>query len=199
MVLSDRERAQLASFRNVAKQVRDASIIAEGHTIEVVSRYGDPGYVDIFVSLLKEEPFRSLALAIRLAYMQGEPAHFYSIANILARHGNNTIAAQVAELRRQYKDALHSKDNQIVVGDGSNMAVFTAQGVFETWLYGIAFHQDEDRQDAVRILISTGYEFQMSVQLTALQLAGRIMDLDDLAADFLNEPRLERLKGGAAA
>src|SRR2546427_9103164 len=43
-------RSQLSSFRKAAQQVRDASIIAEGHRIEIVSKPGQPGYVDLFRS-----------------------------------------------------------------------------------------------------------------------------------------------------
>ena len=193
MALTEGERYQLSSFRKAAQQVRDASIIAEGHRIEIVSKPGQPGYVDLFIKLLQEEPFRSLALAIRLAYMQGEPANFNAVCNLLASERDETIRARVAALRQQYRDALRDKDHQIVISDGSHTAIFTAQGVFETWLYGMVFHQDPDRQPAVQTLTATGYEFPLSVQSTALQLAGRIIDLDDVVADFLKEPRLERL------
>jgi hypothetical protein len=51
------------------------------------------------------EPFRSLALAIRLVYQQSEPAHFYSICSLLYRKGNEEIKAKVVPLRAQYANA----------------------------------------------------------------------------------------------
>jgi hypothetical protein len=190
---SDDERIRLDAFRRAAAQVREASIIAEGHTITLAARPGDLGFVDIYIKLLADEPFRSLALSIRLAYAQGEPAHFFSVCNIVSRQGDDVAKARVDAVRAQYRAALRSDENRIVVGDGSNMAVFTAQQVFEHWLYGIAFHQDPERQEPVRLLASLGVDFSWSVQTTALQLAGRILDLDDVVADALRQPRLERL------
>jgi hypothetical protein len=68
-----------------------------------------------------------------------------------------------------------------------------AKDVFESWLYGIAFHQDADRQADVNRLASTGAMFLWSVQASALQIAGRILDLDDVVADFLGQARLPRI------
>ena len=79
------------------------------------------------------------------------------------------------------------------VGDPPSISTFTAQEVFEHWLYGIAFHQDADRQASVALLASEGARFQWSVQSTGLHLAGRILDLDDVIADFLGQPRLPRI------
>jgi hypothetical protein len=193
VTLSNHERNCLLAYRAAARQVREASIIAEGHTIRISSTPGEPGFVDIFVHLLAEEPFRSLALAIRLAYAKGEPAYFYYICNVLRREADADIKARVDAVRGQFHAALRAPENQIVLGDGNNLAVFTAQQVFEHWLYGIAFHQDPKRQDSVRLLASHGVGFPWSFQATALQLAGRILDLDDVVADYLKEARLERL------
>jgi hypothetical protein len=191
--LTDRERFQLSSFRTAARQVRDSSIIDKGHTIELVTRPGEPGYVDVFIKLLGAEPFRSLAMAIRLVYMQGEPANFLSVCNVLHRHGDEATRTRVAELRTQYQDALRDPQDGITLDDGLAPATFDAQQVFECWLYGIAFHQDPDRQDSVRRLGEAGFEFSKSFQSTALQLAGRILDLDDVVADFLGETRIARI------
>jgi hypothetical protein len=70
MPFTDLELQRLASFRRAASQVRDASIIDTGQTIEVRVRPGDPGYADLFVRFLNEEPFRSLAASFRLIYMK---------------------------------------------------------------------------------------------------------------------------------
>jgi hypothetical protein len=193
VALTDGERHQLDSFRRAARQVRDATIIARGETIDLVVRRGEPGYMDVFIKLLAEEPFRSLSTAIRLAYMKGEPAHFYSICNLLYREGDANIRSTVVALRQRYTDALRDPENQLVVDDGLEPKVFTAQEVFEHWLYGVVFHQDQWRQEPVRRLAALGFPFPRSVQATALQLSGRIIDLDDVVADFLGEQRVERI------
>lgn len=175
MALTDVERHQLDSFRKAARQVRNATIIAGGETIGLVVRPGEPGYVDVFIKLLADEPFRSLATAIRLSYMQGEPAHFYSICSLLYREGDASIRNRVLALRQQYGGALREPENQIAVDDGSYPAVFTAQEVFAHWLYGVVFHQDQWRQESVRRLAALGFPFSRSVQATALQLAGVLL------------------------
>jgi hypothetical protein len=199
LTLTTEEREQFDSFRRAASQVREASIIAEGQEIKLHVRPGDPGYMDVFVQLLHNEAFRSLALALRLVYQQGEPAYFYSVCNLLYREAPAAMKDQVAILRAQFGAALRDSSGQVLAGDPPNATTFTAQEVFEHWLYGIVFHQDTDRQVAVRLLESEGARFQWSVQSTGLQLAGRILDLDDVIADFLGQPRLPRIRGGAAA
>jgi hypothetical protein len=194
MTLTPEDRQRLDAFRRAASQVRNASIIAQRQDITIHSRPGDPGYVDVFVQLLHNEAFRSLALALRLVYQQGEPAHFYSVCNILYREVDSTpVKDRVATLRAQYGDALRDPAGQVLAGDPPNLSTFTTEEVFEHWLYGIAFHQDPDRQASVALLESEGAHFQWSVQATGLQLAGRTLDLDDVVADFLGQPRLPRI------
>ena len=193
MEISESELQRLQSFRRAAEQVRDASIIAQGQSIKIGTAPGEPGYVDIFVKLLESEPFRSLALAVRLVYMQKEPASFYSICNLLSREGEADLLDKVSDVRRRFSDGLRASENSFHLDDGLDPAYFSAQEVFEHWLYGIAFHQDPARQNAVERLAAWGPHFTWRVQSVALQLAGRILDLDDLVADLLAEDRLPRI------
>ncbi len=194
MALTESELWQLRSFRRAASQVRNASIIDRGETIHIKAAPGKPGFVDIFVQLLSEEPFRSLALAIRLVHQQREPANFFRVCNLLSRLGDDDVRGRVASIRREYKEALADSTNEVSVDDDQHPRRFTAKEVFEHWLYGVTFHQDSDRQTVVGRLASTGARFQLSVQSTALQLAGRILDLDDVVADLLEEPRVPRIR-----
>jgi len=174
--------------------VREASIIAEGRRIYIVGRYNDAGGIEARIALLANEPFRSLALAIRLVYQQKEPAQFFGICSVVDRDGGAGIKARVAAVRDAYRAALRNPAGAIVVVDGAgNKNIFTAQHILEHWMYGVAFHQDLDRQDSVRLLAAAGDSFALSVQSTALLLAGRILDLDDVIADHLGEPRLDRI------
>lgn len=191
--LSESERWKLESFRRAAKQVRDASIIAQGQSIKLHTTPGEAGYVDVFVELLASEPFRSLALATRLVYQEKEPANFFSVCKVLGRYAAGDLSARVEVVRTQFKAALRSSENDIRIGDGLDPDVLMAKEVFESWLYGVAFHQDAGRQVTVSRLATTGAMFPWSVQSTALQIAGRILDLDDVVADFLSQPRLPRI------
>jgi hypothetical protein len=191
--LSDPERWKLESFRRAAKEVRAASIIAQGQSIKLHTAPGEAGYVDVFVELLASEQFRSLALAVRLVYQEKEPAHFSSVCKVVERYAPKSLGARVEVIRTQYKAALRAAENDIRVGDGLDPDVVIAKEVFESWLYGMAFHQDANRQADVNRLASTGAMFLWSVQAIALQIAGRILDLDDIVADFLGEAKLPRI------
>ena len=193
MALTEDERQRLGSFRSAAREVRDASIIAQGQVLAIEGRYNDNGEIEAVIDLLGNEAFRSLAMAVRLAYQQGEPAHFFTICNILSREGTPEIRARAAALREAYHAALRNPAGAIVVETGQSRDIFTSQQIFEHWLYGIAFHQDTDRQSSIRLLAGTGRAFPFSVQSTGLLIAGRILDLDDVIADFLGEPRLPRI------
>ncbi len=154
---------------------------------------GDEGYVDLYIQLLRTEAFRSLALAVRLVYMKGEPAYCYSVGNVLFRHGDTAVQERVAVVRKQFQQALEDPDQSLAIDDGESTTLVPAVEVLETWFHGIAFHQDPLRQDRVRELETTGARFSWHVQSTVLQLAGRILDLDDIVADFLGEDRVPRL------
>jgi hypothetical protein len=193
MTLTDAERDRLSSFRNAAREVREASIIARGQVITIEARPNERGEIDAVIDLLGHEPFRSLALAIRLVYQSSEPAHYLAVCNILSREGTPDIQARVAALRDQYHAALRNPAGAIVIDAGGARKIFTPQQVFEHWLYGIAFHQDLERQASVQLLASVGAAFPFSVQSTGLLIAGRILDLDDVVAGFLGESQLQRI------
>jgi hypothetical protein len=193
MSLTDPEIQRLRAFRCVAREVREATIIAQGQRIELHVAQDGPDHMAIYVSLLGREPFRSLALAVRLAYQQGEPAHFYSVCNILRQNGQGDIVSLVDSIRSQFRETLSDPSGRVAVDSENGTSVFSATEVFEHWLYGIAFHQNLQRQSAVAQLKTVEPRFLWSVQATSLQLAGRILDLDDVIADFLDEAQLERI------
>lgn len=189
---TDQEVRRLSAFRRAARQVREASIIANAQSIEVRGVPGEAGSVDVYVQLLGGEAFRSLALSIRLAYQQGEPSQFLSVCGVLSKHWPE-VRDRVGLLRSQFLGALRDNGNRVTLLDGGEPASYTAQEVFETWLYGVAFHQDPAREEAVARLEAEGAMFLWSVQSTSLQLAGRIMDLDDVIAEVSGQKRLPRI------
>src|SRR5437868_2814595 len=94
------ERAHLRSYRRAAEQVRNASIIDEGQTVSIGASVDDAGRVRQTHELLENERFRSLAMSIRLVYMQGEPANHGHICNILRTRLPTANQAQVDVLRQ---------------------------------------------------------------------------------------------------
>jgi hypothetical protein len=62
-----------------------------------------------------------------------------------------------------------------------------------------AFHLDPRGQELLAALNETPAEFAWSVQGTVMMLCGRVMDLDDLVADLLEEGRIPRIGHREAA
>jgi hypothetical protein len=193
MVLDSEDREDLFMFRQAARQVRDASVIAEGKQVHMSGRRSATGEMVITTTLLESEAFRSLAMAIRLVYQANEPANFGHICNILWRSGDDEIKARTAELREQYNDALSKHHPLIAAVALREKASYSPRDIFESWLYFGAFHQDRRRRADFNDLSRLGDAFPLAVQATALRLAGRILDLDDLVADLLGEDKLERI------
>ena len=66
--------------------------------------------------------------------------------------------------------------------------------VFDDWLNGIQFHSDIEKRNRYQSRKQhAGPVIDWVVQGIAFRMAGRILDLDDLVADFLDEPRLARI------
>ena len=193
--LQPNEISSLRAFRRAALQIRNASPIATGATIGIEA-ITNPGVgPSARFRLLEEEPFRSLAMSVRLVYMNEEPAQFGKVCNILHRTGDATIQRLVADARARFKAVVQGNYIQFGLHGPYEGQVVGPQEVLEAWLYGIAFHQDNDRQWLVDELnkYQGGAAFPFAVNMITLQLAGVTMDLDDVVADFLGEPRIARI------
>ena len=193
--LQSNELGSLRAFRKAALQIRNASVIANGATIsfQAIPSPGDGPSARF--QLLEEESFRSLAMSVRLVYMQEEPANFNKVCNILYRHADASIQQLIADVRARYKNVVEGNYIQFGLHGEYEGQVVGPREVLEAWLYGVAFHQDEDRQWLADELIKYqgGAAFPFAVNLITLRVAGVAMDLDDVIADFLDEPRIPRL------
>jgi hypothetical protein len=189
------ELAALRAFRAAALQVRRSSVIASGATVQIQASARDEGTGMTF-RLLAEEPCRSLAIAIRLVYMQGERSNYFRVCNILYRHSDATVRKLVADCRTRYQSVLDGKYVQFNLHRQFEGRVAGPRDVFEAWLYGLVFHQDEEHQAIAEELAKYmgGGAFPFTVNLVALQLAGAVLDLDDVIADFLGEARVPRIE-----
>ena len=186
------ELERLAAFRDVARQVRDASIIDQGRSISLTifrRKYGEP-IDDDTSGMLPSEPLRSLAMAIRLAYQYKEPAHFFSICGILRKGASPAQTEHINELDAAWR---RTKKGPHMFEYILNEKRFTDGQIFHLWLYGVAFHQDPDKKRKYQMLDRAGAFAALGVQGTALQLAGRILDLDDVIAEILDEEAVERI------
>jgi len=196
---SDADRRHLALYRAAARQVRDASPISLAQRVHMEGHRTADGRFDMSHSLLDGEAFRSLAMSVRLVYQSNEPANFGHVCRILSRSAPSGTATAVAAVRAQYNKALDKHHPILKALALRDKAAYSPRDLLETWLYSEAFHQDESRLADYAALRQLGDNFLFMVQGIVLSLAGRILDLDDLVADFLSEPRLPRIESGPSA
>ena len=141
-------------------------------------------------------------MAIRLAYQNREPAHFLSICGFLRKGATRAQTERIDTLHAAWRGAVEGPSGFDYILNGEQ---FTDGQIFHLWLYGVAFHQDAEKKKKYQMLDQAGAFAALGVQGTALQLAGRILDLDDLIAEILHEEPVERIeapelpKQGAAA
>ena len=189
------EMENVRAFRTAAAQVRTASIIDEGKDISIGTEVTPDGTIRQTHELLENEPFRSLAMSIRLVYMQGEGANYGRICNLIRRKAPDTVQNQIDILRQRYNSLINGKKFQFQLHGAFEGRTVSTREVFEAWLYGGAFHQEPEYQPIYQELLNFGPNFVFAVNAIALELAGCILDLDDVIADVVGEPRVPRIGG----
>jgi hypothetical protein len=182
---SPAERKTLEAFRRAAAQIREASIVADDIRVEIKVIPDQFGGADVYLQLLQTEPFRSLAMAVRLVYQTREPANLQRVCNALGRRGDVAIRAQSAELKQEFLSLLRDPSYEVHVADGESPSSYSPKEAFEYWLNGIAFHQDFDHEPHVRRLLAEGPFFLRSVQEVTTRIAMIVLKVDGLVAAVL--------------
>jgi hypothetical protein len=132
-------------------------------------------------------------MAVRQVYLPKNLGSFPRVCQTLKRRVASPDQAAVQLIRERY-DALLDKSGTLFQGPvNGKLRKFTARQVFDTWINSRGFHYDHRRQPDHDALNAVGLYFQYILQAIVLQLAGCIMDLDDLVADALSEPRMTRI------
>jgi hypothetical protein len=101
----------------------------------------------------------------------------------------------VKQLRYRYKSTLDGAPVRFQLHGNFEGQVAGPREIFEAWLYGLVFHQASDKQELLAELkkYGAGRAFPFAINLIVLQLVGTIVDLDDVLADFLSQPRVPRI------
>ena len=196
--LASEERTALKAYRRAARQVRDRTAIDEGFIINVNfhTAPGEGGFVyfqGLSFDLVPDENFRALLTAVRLTYMSNEPSHFDRACNILWRHGDEGVRDPVSEVRARWDAVLRTGTEVEVRSEGGASRKLGPKELFDAWLYGEVFHLDKDKEADLAIIKASGELGMYGVQGIALGLAGPILDLDDIIADFLDEEPMPRI------
>src|SRR4051812_37231212 len=101
---------RLKAFRLAATHVRASSVISSGATISLSgSADARSGVSRVSAVLLGTEPFRSLAMAVRLVYMNGEPSNFGSVCNQLRQGADPQYHDVIDGMRERYNNVVNSK------------------------------------------------------------------------------------------
>jgi hypothetical protein len=191
--MEDADREDLQLFRAAASQVRQASVVDQGKRITITGKIVAPGNVMITTELLESEPFRSLAISVRLVYQKNEPSNFGHICAIVERCADDAAKATERKLRADYNRCLERHNVFHVVFLLRHPGAYSPREMFETWLYHGVAHQSRSLKADYDALANLGQVFPYIVQGVVLTLAGRILDLDDIVADVLQQPRVPRI------
>ena len=197
VALPAREAHALQAFRRVAASVRNSSVVDLAYKISVNRRLKPIEGWDESYDLLPEEQFRSLSIAVRQALLQKEPAHFYYICNTIEKYAPEPIRLRAREVRATFQQTMNAEDAIFHAVIFMAPVPFTPLEIVETWLYSGVIHNDADRAADYQALSAHGKRFTYAVQSSILLAAGRILDLDDILAEWLHEPPLPRLTAPA--
>lgn len=181
------ERERLDALLEATRQIQDASIVAEGQPLAMRGSANQGGQFEQSYTLFDSEPFRSLAMSVRLVYMNDEPANFGGICNILYKNGDQDLQKAVADLRKAYSDFLSGSTVRYNLhGDLEGTSVGPRE-VFETWLYGGAFHQDPNRKAMYLELTKFGQNFTFGLHLIVTRIVQLMLHLGLLVSTALRE------------
>lgn len=172
--LSAAERQAMTAFQACANQVyRFWWPLRHSNLTATLFREGEPDSA----SLIPEVDFRSLTMAVRLAYLKSEKGRVESIFEILRSIHDIELDEHVVTLEKDWSDLLTGKRGFHYQSDSH---VFAPRTVLDTWLNAACFHQDAKRQDSLRVLRSFDPLASLSLQVMVMGMARLILNLDAL-------------------
>jgi hypothetical protein len=194
MNLDQSEERRIAAFREVAREIRNNSVVTGGLTIKHWLRQ-DGEHAAVDVELLPSEPFMALCVSVRKVYMRNGPAHLYNVNKIVGRYDTGEYRQRAAAVRADYELVLRGNEVEFRI-QGKRVL---HEELFKAWLNGYAFHQDAFEEpfgaalDYAQLQAALGPLVDSLVQKVALQLAGCILEMDDVIADWRGQERLPRI------
>ena len=190
---SDRER--LHALLDTVNQIEQASIVANGISLRVQVSAPDNAEATESYQLFDSEPFRSLAISVRLVYMNDEPTNFASICNILYKNGEQNLRDAVSDLRKAYNDFLNGPTVRFALHGEFEGTTVGPRDVFEVWLYGGTFHQNPIKKAMHAELLKYGQHFTLGLHLIVMQIVQFILHLGFTVQTALAEE--QRMHGQA--
>jgi len=134
---TDEEIFRLQAFRRVAARAHPLYVKYRGHKFRVrILAKGKPDEADLIPE------FEKLAQCLRLIYLENEPAHFFSIYNLIYRRGDDSIRAAAVAIRRTWVEARDGTTRYSIHGHD-----YDGRRVLDTWMNAVAFHQDPKKEE----------------------------------------------------
>jgi len=147
----------------------------------------EEGEFDQSFELFDTEAFRSLAMSVRLAYMNDESTNFGKVCNTLHQVGDEELRVAVAETRKAYNDFLNGKQYQFGLHGDFEGTTVGPREIFEIWLYGGTFHQDSTYKAKYREIEKFGAMFVYALHLLVAQVVHFILHLGRIVQHVLEQ------------
>lgn len=177
---TDEEIFRLQAFRRVAARAHPLYVKYRGHKFRVrILAKGKPDEADLIPE------FEKLAQCLRLIYLENEPAHFFSIYNLIYRRGDDSIRAAAVAIRRTWVEARDGTTRYSIHGHD-----YDGRRVLDTWMNAVAFHQDPKKEEDRKRLQKLDAVVSAELQLSVLRMLGCVLALDALVAKLLHETPL---------
>lgn len=180
VTLSDRERDGLRAFRRVAADTRVALATLAGreHKLRVIDGYiEEEGW---------RQSYRLLCVPVRRAFLAQDKASFLSASKVVSRADNEQLLARANVVTTGYRALLLELDGSSSIGGERVNHGF----LFRSWLDAAIFYDHPDKCRPYENLVE---EYGKAIESIAVHLtedmAARIVELDEVVADFLHEPR----------
>ncbi len=180
--LTHAERANLRVFRQVAAEARvavDAARQQDGE-VRIVNGYIEAEGAGDLV--------RNMCIPVRRAYLPSDPVSMGRIVKLVRSAASPEILQGVSQFEQNYAPIQQELDSASILNDRS----VTHAELFEAWIDAVVFHDIPTKRQPFLVLAE---ELGRAVEGIALHLANRMADrlleLDDLVADFLGEPKSE--------
>ncbi len=178
--LSHAERANLRVFRQVAAEARVALGAArkQDRSLRIVN-----GYIESEGSL---DRVRDMCIPVRRAYLKNDPVNMGRVLEFVSARASDEIKALATGFQARYAPIQNELDSASILNDRR----VTHAEMFEAWIDAMVFHDDPVKRQP---FLAMADELGKAVEGIALHLAERIaerlLELDDLVAEFLGEPK----------
>ncbi len=178
--LKPAERANLRIFRKVAAEARAAmhAARADADGFRIVN-----GYIE---SAGDADRVRNMCIPVRRSYLKNDPVNLGRILEMIRSAGSDEIRQRADVFARHYAPIQKELDSASIL----NERRVTHAEMFEAWIDSVVFYDIPAKRQP---FLAMADELGKAVEGIGLHLAERIgerlLELDDLVADFLGEPK----------